>query len=705
MKTKIIRYLFYGLALLPIFSIGLQQCTPEERHGGAWPSYLGGDDRNHYSPLQQIDTANVNLLREAWVYHTGDSGEMQCNPLIIDGKLYALTASNQLFALDAATGEELWRFREVSEGQSHVNRGMAYWAKGNDKRLLFTSQSYLYAIDAETGKSITSFGESGRISLRTGLSESAADKFVVSTTPGTIYQDLIMMPIRVGEGVSAAPGYIQAFNVVTGKLAWVFRTIPHPGELGYETWPEQAYKDPAIGGANNWAGMAVDQKRGIVFIPTGSAAFDFYGGNRKGENLFANSLLALNAKTGEYIWHFQAVHHDVWDRDFPAPPNLTTVQRKGRTVDVVAQITKSGHTFVFDRETGEAIFPIDEVPVPVTGVPGEELWPTQPIPQLPVPFSRQSLSEADITTFSNKRDSLIDIFRQANKGLFQPLGLTPTLLFPGADGGAEWGGAAVDKQGILYVNSNEMAWLFSLSATNNKDQSNKVISSGRNLYSSHCVACHKPDLSGSPESGYPALTDLKERMSRDSISDVIALGRGMMPGLTHISERERQSIVNYLFGEEKEEVMTEQVGLVADEPYTFNGYNKFLDEQQYPAITPPWGTLTAINLNTGKHIWQVPLGEFKELTAKGIPLTGTENYGGPVVTAGGLLFIAATKDKMIRAFSKDTGKLLWEHELPASGFATPATYQVNGKQYVVIACGGTKLGTSKGDSYVAFALP
>lgn len=683
-------------------------CNPDHAYHREWREYLGGSDRNHYADLSQINTTNVNSLQRAWEYHSLDSGEMQCNPLMVNGKLYGVTASNHLFALDAATGEELWRFEADTAGPSHASRGVTYWEDGMDRRLLFASKSWLYAIDAETGRRITTFGDRGRVGLRTGLGDSAADKYVVSTTPGAIYKDVIIMPIRVGEGVSAAPGYIQAFNVVTGALEWVFRTIPQPGEMGHDTWPEDAYKNPSIGGVNSWAGMAVDHKRGIVFVPTGSAAFDFYGGNRKGKNLFANSLLALDAQTGGYIWHYQAVHHDIWDRDFPAPPNLATIQKEGKSIDVVAQVTKSGYVFVFNRETGEPIFPIDEVAVPSSQLPGEELWPTQPIPRLPMPFARQSLTEADITWFSDKRDSLLDIFQRANKGVFHPLGFEETIIFPGADGGAEWGGAAVDENGILYINANEMAWLFSLSAKGGSTASG-AHPPGKQLYITHCLTCHKRDLSGSPGSGYPSLINLKERMSRHQVATIITAGKGMMPGFTTITAPERQLLTNYIFGEEKEEVVEEVPDAIADEtpevPYVFNGYNKFLDEKGYPAITPPWGTLTAIDLNTGRHLWQIPLGEISALRERGIPITGTENYGGPIVTGGGLVFIAATKDGRFRAFDKQTGKTLWEHELPASGFATPTTYEVNGKQYVVIACGGSKLGTNKGDSYVAFALP
>ncbi|SDL64702.1 quinoprotein glucose dehydrogenase [Daejeonella rubra] len=666
-----------------------------------WPEYLGGADRNHYSSLTQINTGNVTALEPVWEYHTGDSGQVQCNPIIVGGRMFAITASNHLFALDAASGRELWRFAPEKKGPSNVNRGIAYWEKGKDKRILFAHLTWLYAINPSTGKPIPSFGEGGRVSLKSGLGEDAASEFVSSTTPGTIYGDLIVMPMRLGEGTGSAPGYIQAFNIRTGKIAWVFKTIPLPGERGYETWPADAYKNPAIGAANNWAGMAVDRKRGIIYIPTGSASFDFYGGNRKGENLYANSLLALNAKTGEYIWHFQTVHHDIWDRDLPAPPNLITIKKDGKSIDAVAQVTKSGHVFVFDRVNGTPLFPIDELPFPQSTLPGEEAWPTQPVPRLPKPFARQTITENDITRFSAKRDSLLTIYRNANKGAFHPLDFKQTIIFPGPDGAAEWGGAAVDKDGIMYVNSNEMAWLFSLSK---KSIPSAVASTGKSLYLNNCQSCHKSDFSGNPQSGYPALVGIRERLGRTVTSNLIKSGKGMMPGFSQISDQERQAIISYIFGEEKDEILPVAKDEYPDVPYQFNGYNKFLDEKGYPAITPPWGTLTAINLNTGQHLWQIPLGELKELSKKGIPVTGTENYGGPLVTAGGLLFIAATKDNTFRAIDKKTGKILWEHPLPASGFATPSTYQLNGKQYIVIACGGTKLGMSKGDSYVAFAL-
>lgn len=697
------RFLFRNIhwALLLLFA----SCKQSQQEKTDWREYLGGPDRNHYSTISQVDTSNVTSLKVAWELHTGDSGQMQCSPIVVDDVLYGVTASNQLFAANAATGKAIWRFIPDTVKTSATNRGVAYWSDGDSQRIMYSYQSWLYAVDAKNGKPVASFGRQGRVSLYEGLGKEAEGKYVVSTTPGTIFGDLIIMPIRVGEGAGAAHGHVQAFNVRTGSLAWVFKTIPHPGEKGYETWSADAYKNPSVGGANSWAGMALDKKRGIIYIPTGSAAFDFYGGNRKGTNLFANCILALNAKDGSYVWHYQTVRHDIWDRDLPAPPNLVTIIKDGKPVDVVAQVTKSGYVFVLDRDTGEPVFPVGEYQAQPSNLPGEETWPTQPIPRLPAPFARQSLSEDDITSFSSKRDSLLTVFRNSNKGNFHPLGEKGTILFPGADGGAEWGGAAVTPDGVMYVNSNEMAWIFSLSKK--VAPANTTISNGRALYTTYCASCHKPDLSGSPASGYPALLDIKTRLKKSDVENIIARGKGMMPGFNMLDKEQRRMITDYLHGIEKVEAadVNKQQDSHADVPYEFNGYNKFLDENGHPAITPPWGTLTAINLNTGEHLWQLPLGEVTALKEKGIINTGSENYGGPLVTAGGLVVIAATKDSKIRAFNKSTGKLLWEAPLPAAGFATPITYSVNGKQYIVVACGGGKLGANKGDSYVAFALP
>lgn len=673
-----------------------------------WNEYLGGPDRNHYSALTQINPENIQDLKVAWTYSTPDSGQMQTNPIMVDGILYGVTASVQAFALDAATGKEIWKFGDKSKIGSNTSRGLTYWQDGNDKRIMHAMGPYLYALEARTGKLIESFGDGGRLDLHTGLPAIAKDKYMVSNTPGTIFEDLIIMPLRLSEDSDAAPGDLRAFNVRTGKLEWTFHTIPYPGEFGYETFPPDAYKNTYTGGANNWAGMAIDREKGILYIPTGSAGYDFYGGKRKGKNLFANCLLALDARTGKRIWHFQMIHHDLWDRDLPAPPNLITITKNGKKIDAVAQVTKQGYVFVFDRVTGKPVYPITEVAVPTKALPGEFPWPSQPIPAKPAPFARQSnhLTDADISPYAPDRDSLRIKFKTYDKSIFAPPSKNGTVILPGFDGGAEWGGAAADPQkGILYVNSNEMPWILTMKDTP-KVTALSLLSPGERVYTTHCSTCHGTKRTGNPKSGYPALTEIGQRRDRAFVGNIITSGKGMMPGFTMLSADEKQALVSFLFGDEKTEAATTSPGSKKTYlPYQSTGYHKFLDSQGLPAIAPPWGTLNAIDLNTGEYLWKIPFGEVASLKEKGITNTGTENYGGPVITASGLLFIAATKDEKFRVYHAKTGKLLWETTLPAAGFATPSTYQVNGKQYVVIACGGTKLGTKKGNQYVAFALP
>ena len=672
-----------------------------------WREYLGGSDRNHYSTLTQITPENATQLTLAWEYHSGDSGQIQCNPLVVDGVLFGMTATVQPFALNAATGEEIWRIRDTTETTWYgTARGLSYWEDGDDKRILYTNESFLYAVEAKTGKSIPSFGDSGRVSLKSGLGETAQEKFVISNTPGTVFEDLIIMPLRVSEDYDAAFGHIQAFNIRTGKLEWVFKTIPGPGEEGYETWPPDAFKNVDVGAANNWAGMAVDNKRGIVYVPTGSAAFDYWGGNRPGDNLFANCLLALDARTGKKKWHFQFVHHDILDRDPPAPPNLLTVTRNGKRIDAVAQVTKHGFVFLFNRETGEPLFPIEEVPVPQSDTPGEQASPTQPLPVKPLPYARQSLTEKDINPYAANREEILDKFRKSRfEGPFTPLTSQGSIIFPGLDGGAEWGGAAVDPDGIMYVNSSEMAWLISLNKKSAATQ--QLTHPGEQVYISYCSACHGSERKGNAASGFPSLVDLNQKWERDHVMGVIAKGKGMMPAFSQLSEKDKQTLVAFLYGDtwesDKQEVVSENNS--GSGRYAISGFTKFLDQDGYPAIAPPWGTLNAIDLNTGEYVWKKVFGTTPELERKGLPKTGSESYGGPAITKGGVLFIAGTKDAMFRAYNMKNGELLWETQLPAAAFATPSVYEVDGKQYIAIACGGTKLGAPKGESYVAFALP
>jgi quinoprotein glucose dehydrogenase len=681
--------------------ITYSQCTSSGH--ADWPEYLGNAARDHYSPLDQINTGNVKNLKPAWEFHTHDtSGQIQCNPIIVDGIMYATTASVQVFALDAATGTEIWRFTNAKEkAWYNTNRGVVYWADGDDKRILFSTGPWLYALNAKTGNPIPSFGMNGRIDLHEGLGEGTANKFVVATTPGTVFHDLLIMGSRVSEESDAAPGHVRAFNIRTGKLEWIFHTIPQKGEPGYETWPN----DPGLnrGGANCWAGMALDPARGILFVPTGSAAFDFYGGNRPGQNLYANCLLALDAATGTLKWHFQFVHHDIWDRDLPAPPVLMTLHSGSKPVDVVVQTTKYGYVYVFNRETGEPAFPIVETPVPGSTLAGEQAWPTQPLPSAPAPYARQTFGPEDINPYTIHKDTLLKRLAKVRKDhLFAPPSEDGTLIFPGFDGGAEWGGAAADPDGVLYVNANNMPWILTMVPKKTGKPAIGNLSSGAKVYQTRCGTCHGPDRKGIAGSNAPALTGLKMRSNRIYVEAVISAGKGMMPGYSTLSQEERKSVVDFIL-EEKETggAMQEKDDGI---PYTFTGYNRFVDAEGYPAVSPPWGTLNAIDLNTGQYKWSVPLGEIKALMDKGIPPTGTENYGGPVVTAGGVLFIGATKDGQFRAFDIRTGKKCWQYNLPAAAFATPSTYMINGKQYVVIACGGSKLGTKKGDSYLAFTL-
>ncbi len=697
----------------------LSACAPRQDVDSyeSWSVYLGDHSSSHYSSLDQINRDNVGSLEVAWTYAAGDADttgrtQIQCNPIIVDDVLYGVSPRIKIFALNAATGEPLWTFDPfaagaVAEGPS-ILRGVSYWKgdRSHRPRILFTAGARLFAVDAETGTPITSFGDQGSVGLREGLGRDVSGLAVGARTPGIIYENLLIQGSQVSEGPQSAPGHIRAYDVRTGAMEWIFHTIPHPGEFGYDTWPEDAYEH--IGGANAWTGLALDKSRGIVYLPTGSAAFDFWGGNRKGENLFANSLLALDAATGERLWHYQTVHHDIWDRDLPSPPNLVTVERAGQQIDAVAIATKSGYVFVFDRETGEPLFPIEERPFPPSDLLGEESWPTQPIPTAPPPFARQYFGEQDITDISPAATRYVtEIFRTARSdGQFVPPSTQGTMIYPGFDGGAEWGGSGYDPTtGMLYVNSNEMPWILTMVPLNPDSAA-----TGSGLYARYCAGCHGRNREGNTDQSSPALLGLEDRFSFDEVADQIARGKGFMPSFGFLTSQEVESITNFLFGEAvgapaSGDLPSRLSTAFAGSPYGHTGYNRFFDEEGYPAVKPPWGTLNAIDLSAGEIVWSVPLGEFDTLTARGIPITGTENYGGPVVTAGGLLFIAASKDERFRAFDKHTGAVLWETQLPAGGYATPATYAVYGRQYVVIAAGGGKMGTKSGDTYVAFALP
>ena len=704
--------LIFAFCLLPfLFDFSSAQVAkPPAGKYREWNIVGGGSENLHYSALNEINRENVGRLEPAWRYDTGDSfdgSEMECQPIIVEGMLYATTPKLRVIALDAASGMLKWSF-DPNEGRQSFgkrrNRGLTYWADGQDRRILVVSANWLYALSASTGQPVKSFGESGRIDLREGLGRDPHTVNITATSPGVAFRDLFILGSLVNEGLPSAPGHIRAFDARSGKLRWIFHTIPHPGEFGYDTWPEGAWQ--YSGGANNWCGMVVDQQRGLVFAPTGSAAFDFYGANRHGDNLFANSLLCLDAGTGKRVWHFQAVKHDLWDRDFPSTPTLVTFKRNGRLIEAVAQITKSGHVFVFERTTGKPVFPIEYRSVSTAGVDGEQLAPTQPLPLLPPPFARQILTEEMLTRRTPEaHQAVLERFRKLrSKGQFEPPSFEGTIIFPGFDGGGEWGGAAFDPEtSLFYVNSNEMAWILRLV----EKPLSKAAPTGRSLYETHCANCHLSDLRGSPPE-FPSLIGIGGKHEQRAISQLIREGKGRMPGFSALGNEAVDSITRYIMTG-KDEVGRTTAPIAAtriDQKYTIDGYNKFLDPDGYPAVEPPWGTLSAIDLSQGKIAWQVPFGEYPKLAALGMRNTGTENYGGAVVTAGGLLLIGATNyDKKFHAFDKVSGKLLWETELPAAGNATPATYEVAGRQYVVIGAGGGKFGAASGGSYVAFALP
>jgi quinoprotein glucose dehydrogenase len=663
-----------------------------------WPAYGGGAENTHYSSLAQINRKNVKRLRVAWTFDTEESGGLQTSPIIVANVLYGLTPTQKVFALDAASGKLLWKFDSGIRG-TQPNRGLTYWAEGQERRILVGVMNFVYALDAGSGKPIASFGKGGRIDLREDLGRDPRSQAVYLTSPGAIYKDLLIVGGRNPETLPAPPGNIRAYDVRTGNLRWSFHTIPQPGEFGYETWPKDAWK--TSGAANNWAGMVVDARRGVVYVPTGSAAFDFYGADRVGDDLFANCLLALNAETGERLWHFQGVRHDLWDRDFPAPPTLLTVKHEGKKVDAVVQTTKQGFVFLFDRSNGRSLFPLEFQNYPASTVQGEVAAQQQVLPTKPAPYARQILTTDVLTNRTPEiHQWALDQFQKfRSEGQFVPFGLgIDTVVFPGFDGGAEWGGSAADvKTGILYVNANDVAWTGAL-APNTENNNPKA------LYLDQCGVCHGEKREGSPPA-IPSLVGVGDRLAAGEITATVKNGKGRMPGFPSLSDDQLFALVSYLTGGESKELVSSES--LQPAKYRFTGYHKFLDPEGYPAVAPPWGTLNAINLNTGEYVWTIPLGEYPELAAQGQKHTGTENYGGPIVTAGGLVFIGATNfDKKFRAFDKSTGQLLWEATLPFAGNATPATYAVDGRQFVVIAAGGGKDAKSpSGGVYVAFALP
>lgn len=676
-----------------------------------WPAYGGHNNGNRFSMLTQITRENVSRLVPAWQFDMDSAGESQTQPIVVDGVVYGVTPTLEVIALNGASGELLWSFSglEGRTGYTGPSRGLAMWKEGQEEILFAGLVDRLFAIDPASGNLVAEFGNDGVLDLRTGLPGDARRYYVSMTSPGIIYRDTIIVGFRTGENPPAAPGDIRAFDVRTGDLVWSFHTIPDADEFGADTWPEGARQ--IQGGANSWAGFALDEKRGIVYVPTGSAVPDFFGGDRQGDNLFANSLIALDAATGERVWHFQAIRHDIWDRDFPSQPSLVTVEREGNAIDAVAQTSKQGYVYLFDAETGAPLFAIEERPVPSSAVAGEWAATTQPVPIAPAPFARQELTEDLLTT---RNPDINDWARGQfsnflSAGQFVPFSTEqPTVIFPGFDGGAEWGGAAIDPaRGIIYINSNDIAWTGALVASPNG------MGVAESVYQAQCAVCHGIERQGSPPE-LPPLVNLSKTLSPDEIRNIVRNGKGRMPGSPGLATRAVDRLVSFLLDPEIDGSSTnerESVPTLFTEgrsvPYRFTGYSKFLDPDGYPAVAPPWGTLNAIDLNTGEYLWRLPFGEYPELIEQGHDVTGTENYGGPVLTATGLLFIGATiYDRKFRAFDAAAGELLWEYEMPYAGTATPAVYMVDGRQYIVISTSNSRNSRAQqGSAFIAFALP
>jgi quinoprotein glucose dehydrogenase len=693
-----------------------------------WSDYGGAPDGAQYSALQQVSRANVNKLQVAWTYRTGDDRKYSFNPLVVDGVMYVLAQKNRIVALDAATGKELWIHETDPKTTLITNRGINYWesADRSDRRLLFAVNNSLQTIDARTGESIATFGTGGRVDLRENLGRDPKSLTLVqSYNPGRIFGDLLILGSATNEEYGSGPGDIRAYNVLTGKLAWTFHTIPHPDEVGYETWPKDAWK--TVGGANSWSGMALDEKRGIVYIPTASPKYNFYGGNRPGMNLFGDCLLALNAKTGKLIWYFQMVHHDIWDYDNGTTPMLATVLHNGKRIDVVAQAGKVGFVWVFDRVTGKPLWPIEERPEPKSDVPGEQTWPTQPFPSKPAPFARQAFTVDELSPFlepAERAHFREQMLAARNHGLFTPPGLGDTVEMPGNNGGANFGGAAIDPtNGNLYVVSKDLPAMLKLELAKEVVHAGTPEVQGRSIFETNCSLCHGTNLEGRPPA-IPSLVGVRSRLADDRIEGVVRHGQGPMPAFSKLTDPEVHSLLAYLSRPDLAPATVPSVNAVSRDvtvdsntAHYKSGFGFMFASSGLPVIAPPWTSMTAYDLNTGAIRWKIPLGEVPDLAVKGFKDTGSSfPKVNPVVTAGGLIF-TGTRDRKVRAIDSATGKVLWETEVPAALEGMPAIYEVAGREYIVF-CAAAQATTYTHNipghpasqdpipgAYIAFALP
>jgi len=726
-----------------------------QKVAAGWSDYLGGPDSSHYSPLKQINASNVNKIEAAWTYPAPDGTSVFC-PLVVDNIAYISAKGGALVALDATTGKELWvhSFGTGGGGRGGISgqRGANFWQSPDrkDRRIFVTTGGYLHAIDALTGKTVDSFADHGKLDLKTGIDRTPIA--LASRTPGRIFENLIILGSFPGEGYLAPPGDLRAFDVRTGKLAWVFHTIPREGEPGYDTWPKDAYK--YMGGVDVWGEITVDEKRGIAYFPISSPKYELYGGDRPGNNLYADCLLALDARTGKHLWHFQTVHHDIWDYDPTAAPQLATVKHNGKTVDVVALASKNGFLYVFDRVTGEPLWPIVERPVPKSEVPGEWTSPTQPFPTLPPPFARQKFTEKDLyfgfMTPEEQAHWKERFSKAQNKGIFTPTGLTDTISIPGVNGGPFfWDTAADAANGIVFVESKDFPSILKMVKAGEPTTANSggtipsrmqpggrgrggfgaaggpamALRFGRTIYEGSCQVCHGPDLKG--DRG-PAVDDAVKRLGADAVRDIVKHGKGGMPGFPTMNAEAIADVIEFL---EKSDQAPPGTGVPGNtlterlEPNYPEGvtpppsrYKTGYGQEGY-IITPPWSTITAYDLNTGTILWQTPYGDTPQAGPSDKLRGNVTPRSGFVVTAGGLVLFADNQSKLY-ALDKNTGKVVYSRDVPNSAVGVPAVYEVNGREYILFALVGGPgfpagarmpeggVNPPAGEKmYVAFALP
>jgi quinoprotein glucose dehydrogenase len=715
--------------LLASASLGVCSLFASDTHT-TWSDYLGGSDSAQYSGLTQINKSNINQLDLAWVFPAGaNNPEFGFNPLVVDNLMYVLGKNDAITAVDVTTGKAAWVYETKTDLM--IGRGFNYWESKNraDRRLIYSSDNCIHELDARTGTRIETFGDKGCVDLRQGLGRDPNSvNLIQSFAPGRIFEDLIILGSATGEEYGSPPGDIRAYNVITGQPAWIFHTVPHPGEPGYETWPPEAWKN--AGGANNWGEMTLDTRRGILYVPTGAPTYDFYGADRKGANLYADCLIALDARTGKHLWHFQFVHHDLWDYDSATGPKLVTIHRNGKTIDAVAQATKQGFLYVFDRVSGQPVWPIEERPVPKSDMPGEQAWPTQPFPTAPPPFARQKFTADDINPYiadpQERADLRTTVLNARNEGLFTPPGLRDTIEMPGNAGGANWGGAAVDVgTGTLYVQSKDAPTMLRLEAKPPKINLSEFATpqqQGRMVYVVNCRTCHGDELKGHPPD-VPSLQGAIPQYGVDHIRQVLKLGAPPMPSFASLSALEEDALIAYLTNPDAGEISKQHTAWMssgdgrtvsAGEQRYWSGYGYMVSTDGLPDLTPPWTTLTAYNLDQAKIKWQIPLGEVPALAAKGVHNTGSRIRGGVVVTAGGLIFVGTQGDQKLRAYDKDTGAVLWEKQLPATPDGVPAVFTVAGREYVAICAkdgerrsqaSAASASAQSAQGYYVFALP